>query len=122
MAGVIRHLAWGGACAIAGATFVAVLIPSPKHKKNCDIYRIAHGLETPKMIVHESEANTKICPIMSYRRSSSIPVRECAGTRCMAWRPYKNGLGFCGLSNPARDSGTPDEAEIKNGDEKGYEK
>lgn len=68
------------------------------------------------MIVKNQDTRAYICPIMSFRHRLAAAAEPCRGETCMAWRPYKNGLGFCGLSNPARDLGTPDEAKIKNGD------
>lgn len=59
------------------------------------------------MIVKETETSKKTCPIMGNNEW------RCVGASCMAWRPYAGGLGFCGLCNPARDSGTPDENAIK---------
>lgn len=62
------------------------------------------------MIIREIDAHTKTCPIMSYR---DCGWTTCRGSSCMAWRPYANGIGFCGLCNPARDAGTPYEKSIK---------
>lgn len=50
------------------------------------------------MIVKESEANTKICPVISFRVQNSI-ARSCRGKTCMAWREVTKDHGFCGMTN-----------------------
>ena len=76
------------------------------------------------MIIQDSFSHNYQCPIMSRPVEINGIMHPyfgstCIGSKCMAWRPYENGLGFCGLCNPARDHGTPDEQAVKHSASRG---
>ena len=83
---------WVGLAALAGAVVTAAAIPSPANKHNCDIYRVAHPVETAFVLKPPPAEHVVIketCPAPEVKEAGVDPEKIEDQPRRRRWRHIK---------------------------------